>query len=63
MFISTSGEDDDGDWLGGVPGLLADEPHVLQGSPLQCGLQLQGEALHPHPWKEKIPLGLQRPEG
>ena len=57
------GEDDDADRMGSIPGILDDEHRVLQSSSLQRRLQLQGEALHPHPWEEKIHLGLQRPKG
>ena len=62
MFIQNSGEDDDGDWMDGVLGLLGDEHTVLQSSSLGRGIQLQGEALHPHPGNKKIPLGIQRPK-
>ena len=62
-FYSKSGEDDDADRMGCVPRLLGDEHPVLQISSLQRGIQLQGEALHPHPGEEKIPLGLQKPKG
>ena len=61
--MSISGENDDGDRMGSVPGILDDEHWVLQGSSLQRGLQLQGEALHPHPGEGKIALGIQRPKG
>ena len=57
------GEDDDVDWMDSIPGILGDEHPVLQSSSLQCGLQLQGEALHPHPGEEKIHLGIQRSKG
>ena len=60
---SKSGEDDDADWMGCVPGILDDEHPVLQSSSIQRGIQLPGEALHPHPGEEKIPLGIQRPKG
>ena len=63
MNENISGEDDDGDRMGSVPGILGDEYPVLQISSIQCGIQLQGEALHPHPGEEKIPLGIQRPKG
>ena len=60
---SLSGEDDDADWMGSVPGILGDEHPVLQSSSLQRGIQLQGEALHPRPREGKIALGIQRPKG
>ena len=58
----TLGESDDGSGVDGVPGLLANERPLLQGPPLRRGLQQeggQGEALHPRPGKEEVPLGLQ----
>ena len=61
--MNIPGEDDDADRMGSVPGILGDEHPVLQSSSLQRGLQLQGEALHPHPGEGKIALGIQRPKG
>ena len=60
------GESDDGSGVDGIPGLLAHEPPLLQGSPLRCGLQQeggQGEALHPRPGKDEVPLGIQKYKG
>ena len=62
QYNSHLGEGDVIGRLGSVPGFLAYEHSLLQGSPLQRGLQLQGETLYPHPWGEKIPLGIQRPK-
>ena len=62
-YLHIIGEDNDGDRMGSVPGIMGDEHLVLQSSSLQRGLQLQGEALHPHLGEEEISLWIQRPKG
>ena len=65
-IVHTLGESDDGSGLDGVLGLMAHEPPVLQGPPIQRGLQQEGdegEALHPRPGGETLPPGIQGLKG
>ena len=64
--MHTSGESDDGSGLDGVHGLMAHEHPLLQSPSLQRGLQQEGdegEALHPRPGGETLPLGIQGLKG
>ena len=60
---SLTGESDDGSGVDGVHGLLAHEHPLLQIPSIQRGFQQEGnegEALHPRPRGNPLPLGIQR---
>ena len=61
-----TGESDDGSGVDGVHGLMAHERPLLQSSSIQRGLQQEGdegEALHPRPGGETLPLWIQGLKG
>ena len=66
FHVHSLGESDDGSGLDGVHGLMAHERPLLQSPSIQRGLQQEGdegEALHPCPGGETLPLGIQGSKG
>ena len=62
FHVHSQGESADGSGVDGVHGFMAHERPLLQSPSLQRGLQQEGdegEALHPRPGGETLPLWIQ----